>query len=358
MTSAMNERIALTMRDGVADVRLNRPEKMNALDPLMFTALLELGETLAHDSTVRAVVVSGAGRAFCAGVCACLRRTETDSRRPIVVPINQRNSMTFDTIKLDISNDIAVLTLNQPDSRNGLTERLQKEMLTALEQVSQQDDVRALILTGVGKAFCSGADLGQLDTTADSGASLGDSVAKMMEEIANPLILALQNLPMPVVSAVNGSAAGAGISLALAADIVIAGRSAFFLTPFLPRLGIVPDMGATWFLSQQLGRARALGLILLGDRLPAEKAAQWGLIWACVEDANLLEEAMNIAIRLAKAPSHSAQEARRALDAAASQGLAAQLDYEKERQRVLLDLPSFKEGVQAFFEKREPVFRR
>lgn len=266
--------------------------------------------------------------------------------------------MTFETIQLDIADDIAVLTLNQPNSRNGLTELLQREMLAALEQLSRQDDAAALILTGAGHSFCSGADLGQLDASGGSGASIGNSIAAMMENFSNPLILALQNMPMPVVSAVNGAAAGAGISLALAADIVVAGRSAFFLTPFLPRLGIVPDMGATWFLPQHIGRARSMAMMLLGDRLPAEKAVEWGMIWACVDDAVLLEEAKKIAVRLAKAPSHSAPEARRALDAAAQQGLATQLEYEKERQRELLERPSFKEGVQAFFEKREPVFRR
>ncbi len=266
--------------------------------------------------------------------------------------------MTFESIKLEISEDLAILTLNLPSSRNALTEALQKEMLAALEQLGTRDNVRALILTGAGRSFCSGGDLGELDNRGGSEVSVGESVAKMMEEISNPLILALQNLPMPIVSAVNGAAAGAGISLALAADIVVAARSAFFLTPFLPLLGIVPDLGATWFLPQRLGRARAMGLMLLGDRLPAEKAAEWGLIWCCVDDGTLMEEARKIAGRLAIAPAHSALEARRALDAAGNQGLAAQLDYEKERQRYLLDLPSFKEGVQAFLEKREPVFRK
>ncbi|WP_420473603.1 enoyl-CoA hydratase-related protein [Noviherbaspirillum sp. ST9] len=264
--------------------------------------------------------------------------------------------MTYETILLEQDNDIAVLTFNQPVSRNGLTAQLQTEVLDALDHLAQQDEVRALILTGAGKAFCSGADLGRLD--ASGGASLGDSVAKVMDELSNPLILALQSLPIPVVAAVNGAAAGAGMGIALAADIVIAGRSAFFLSPFLPRLGIVPDMGTTWFLPQRVGRARAMGLMLLGDRLPADKAAEWGLIWACVDDAILMEEARRIAQSLANAPSHAVIEARRALDKAASQDLATQLDYEKGRQRELLDLPSFREGVQAFFEKREPVFRR
>lgn len=265
--------------------------------------------------------------------------------------------MVFKFIKLEIADDIALLTLNQPGTRNGLTAAMQEEMLTALAQLGEGDDARALILTGAGKSFCAGADLDQLEASG-SGLSVGQSTAKIMEEVSNPLILALQNLAIPVVSAVNGAAAGAGVSLALAADIVVASRSAFFLTPFLPRLGIVPDMGATWLLPRHLGRARTLGLMLLGDRLSAEQAQEWGLIWSCVDDVALIDEARKIATRLAKAPTHIALEARRALDAADSQGLAAQLDYEKNRQRELLDLPSFGEGVKAFFEKREPVFKR
>ena len=150
--------------------------------------------------------------------------------------------MVFKFIKLEIADDIALLTLNQPGTRNGLTATMQEEMLTALAHLREGDDARALILTGAGKSFCAGADLDQLEA-GGSGLSVGQSTAKIMKEVSNPLILALQNLAIPMVSAVNGAAAGAGVSLALAADIVVASRSAFFLTPFLPRLGIVPDMG-------------------------------------------------------------------------------------------------------------------
>jgi 2-(1,2-epoxy-1,2-dihydrophenyl)acetyl-CoA isomerase len=264
--------------------------------------------------------------------------------------------MPYKMILLQRENDTAILTLNQPASFNGLTAQLQAEVLEALDEVAQQGEARALIITGAGKAFCSGADLAQLG--ADGGVSLGNTVARIMEESSNPLILALRNLPIPVVAAVNGAAAGAGMGIALAADIVIAGRSAFFLSPFLPRLGIVPDMGTTWFLPQRVGRARALGLMLLGDRLPAEKAAQWGLIWSCVEDSVLMDEARRTATALGNAPQHAVLEARLVLDKAAGHDLADQLEYEKERQRELLDLPSFREGVEAFFEKREPVFSR
>jgi|SRR5690554_792639 len=266
--------------------------------------------------------------------------------------------MRFSMINVDVSDHIATLTLNHPGSRNSLSEPVLKEMLEALDQLRARDDVRALILTGAGQSFCSGADLGKMDAVDVNGISLGERAAATMEALANPLILALQQFPVPVVAAVNGVAAGGGVALALAADIVIATRSAYFLTPFLPRLGIVPDMGATWFLPRQLGRARSLGLMLLGDQLSAEKAQEWGLIWACVDGAALMDEARSIAGRLAQAPPRSALEARRALDAADSQDLVAQLGYEQDRQRELLDAPAFKEGVKAFFEKRAPVFER
>ncbi len=264
--------------------------------------------------------------------------------------------MNFEHILLSVADDIAVLTLNEPDSRNGLTAAMQGEILAALEQLHGRRDARALILTGTGKSFCAGADLGQL-LAGGSKLSVGQATARLIEEVSNPLICALQELPMPVVCAVNGSAAGAGISLALAADIVVAARSSFFLAPFLPRLGIVPDLGATWFLPQHIGRARALGMMLLGDRLPAEKAQEWGLIWACVDDRELMTEARRLAVQLAKTPAHSALEARRALAAAERNSLAEQLDFEKNRQQELLDLPSFSEGVTAFFEKRDPHFK-
>lgn len=266
--------------------------------------------------------------------------------------------MKFNFIKVDVSDQVARLTLDDADSHNALTEGMQREMMVALESFKERDDVGALIITGSGKAFCSGADLKWLTNQSKSGPCVNPKALQMLDDLANPLILTLQELPMPVVAAVNGAAAGAGFSLALAADIVIAGRSAFFTSPFLPRLGLIPDMGASWMLPAILGRARTLGLMLIGDRLPAEKAVDWGLIWACVDDRELISAAIDIASRLAAAPSHVATEARRALAAAERQSLEAQLSYEYQRQLDLAGRPSFTEGVNAFLEKRPPDFRR
>jgi 2-(1,2-epoxy-1,2-dihydrophenyl)acetyl-CoA isomerase len=162
--------------------------------------------------------------------------------------------------------------------------------------------------------------------------------------------------PFPVVAAVNGVAVGAGVGIALAADIVIAARSAAFVMSFAPKLGLVPDLGSSWMVPRLVGRARAMGMGLLGDKLSAEMAAQWGLIWACVDDAALLATARDTAQRLAAGPRHAAYELRRALMMAEGQDLAAQLEYEAGRQGELIARPEFQEGVAAFFARRAPQF--
>lgn len=249
---------------------------------------------------------------------------------------------------------VALLRLNIPARMNPLTLPLQQALRAALAELREDRSVRALLLTGTGKAFCVGADLGSMSPPENG--SLGQQTADAMESLSNPLIEDLRTLPFPVVSAVNGACAGAGVGLALSADVVVAARSAYFYLPFMPRLGIVPDLGSTWFLERFVGRARALALSLLGDRLSAERAEQWGLIWSCVDDAQLPDAALALAQRLAALPAHAAQEMRAVYEAAGQQTLPQQLRYEAERQRELIDRPAFAEGVQAFLAKREPVF--
>jgi 2-(1,2-epoxy-1,2-dihydrophenyl)acetyl-CoA isomerase len=177
-----------------------------------------------------------------------------------------------------------------------------------------------------------------------------------MLNVSNRIIEDIRALPFPVVSAVNGACAGAGVGLALAADLVVASRSAYFFLSFMPRLGIVPDLGSTWFLERMIGRPRAVGMALLGERISAEQALDWGLIWGCVDDAQLMEHCMALAQQLARLPAHAAQEIRRAFDSAAHQDLSTQLQYEARRQHELIDRPEFAEGVKAFLSKREPNF--
>ncbi|WP_390347064.1 enoyl-CoA hydratase-related protein [Variovorax boronicumulans] len=254
---------------------------------------------------------------------------------------------------------IVTLTLNLPHKLNPIAKDLQVELRDALERIRDDRTVRAVVLTGAGKAFCVGADLSAMAPPGEPGQTLGDQTAEWMQKLSNPLIETLRTLPVPVVAAVNGPAAGAGVGLALAADVTIAARSAYFYLPFLPKLGIVPDLGCTWAIPRRAGRARAMGMALLDERLSAGRAVQWGLIWACADDEQLMDEARAIAqrlARLARLPAHAVLEAREAFEASEHHTLKEQLHYESERQRALIDRPSFREGVSAFLQKRPPVF--
>jgi 2-(1,2-epoxy-1,2-dihydrophenyl)acetyl-CoA isomerase len=256
---------------------------------------------------------------------------------------------------------IATLTLDEPARLNPITTAIQAGTLAALQRVQDDTAIRALILTGRGKAFCVGADLDQLAAWSASAQSahsksLGDQVGDMMQQAANPIIQQLHDLPVPVVCAINGPAVGGGFGFALAGDIVIAAQSAYFYLPFVPALGLVPDMGASWRLPRAVGHARAMGVALLGERVSAVQAAQWGLIWSSVEDAVLMPEAMRLAQKLATLPAHAAQETRALFRAANANTLPEQLAYEMQRQRVLLNGESFAEGLAAFQAKRRPIF--
>ena len=262
----------------------------------------------------------------------------------------------YQCITYELDDGVAIVTLNEPAKRNPLSPQQAGELLAALARVREDCAVRALMLTGAGKSFCAGANLDDMAARDGSGKTLGETTFDTMEGLSNPVILALQELPVPVLTSMNGGAVGGGVGLALAADVVVAARSAYFYLPSMPRLGLVPDLGASWFLRAQAGRARAMGLTLLGDRLTAEQAAAWGLIWACVDDADLRAESLALARRLAALPPHAALETRRADRAAGSSALAAQLAYEAARQRELIDRDSFAEGVRAFAERRDPVF--
>lgn len=259
------------------------------------------------------------------------------------------------TVLWDLENGVATLTLNLPHKLNPIALDLQRELREAFARVRADRSVRAVVLTGAGKAFCVGADLSAM-RPPEAGETLGDQTAKWMQSVSNPLIEEMRALPVPVVCAVNGAAAGAGVGLALAADVTLAGKSAYFYLSFLPKLGIVPDLGCTWFIPRLVGPARAMGMSLLDERLPAERAAQWGLIWACVEDDLLLLDAQQLAERLARLPAHAVLEARKAFEASARHTLPEQLHYESERQRELLNRPEFAEGVSAFLQKRAPTF--
>lgn len=264
--------------------------------------------------------------------------------------------MDDDSLLDSIDGGIATLTLNQPGKLNPLDTVLQFRLREAVARVQANPAVRVLVITGTGRAFCAGANLPALWAETGGHQALAPRIADAVRDISNPLITELRQSRVPVVAAVNGLAAGAGVGLALAADIVIAARSAYFYLPFVPRLGILPDLGTTWFLPRLAGKARATALALLGDRLTAETAERWGLIWQCVDDPALTEATRQIALALAALPDGVALELRRALDASETNSLETQLRYEADQQRHLLHSPDFAEGVSAFLARRDPHF--
>lgn len=259
--------------------------------------------------------------------------------------------MSYSNILFTLEEGLARLTLNRPDKLNSFNTDMHAEVRDALERTAREQ-ARVLVLTGAGRGFCAGQDLGDR-AVAPGGAAvdLGDSI----ERNYKPLVLALRRLPMPVVAAVNGVAAGAGANIALACDLVIAARSASFVQAFC-RLGLVPDSGGTWFLPRLVGNARALGLALLGDKLSAEQAAEWGLIWKCVDDAELAGTVDALAQQLASAPTLGLARTKQAVYESWSRSLEEQLDLERDLQRELGRSADYAEGVAAFTEKRVPRF--
>jgi 2-(1,2-epoxy-1,2-dihydrophenyl)acetyl-CoA isomerase len=246
---------------------------------------------------------------------------------------------------------VARLTLNRPDRLNSFTVEMHQEVAAALAQV-EAGGARVLLLTGAGRGFCAGQDLSDPSVApGGAGADLGAAI----DEHYNPLVRRLIALPMPVICAVNGVAAGAGANIALCADIVIAARSAKFIQSFA-NIGLVPDSGGTWVLPRLVGQARAMGLALTGQPVSAEQAEAWGMIWKAVDDADLAAEAAALAERFAAAPTQGLTATKRALHAAFTADLDAQLDLERDLQRALGATADYHEGVAAFLAKRPPVF--
>ena len=244
-----------------------------------------------------------------------------------------------------------VITLNRPQRLNAFNEAMHCALMAALNDAEADPECRALLLTGAGTGFCAGQDLNDRIARGDAKPDLGAS----LDAFYNPLVRKLRALPFPVVAAVNGVAAGAGANIALACDIVIAARSASFVQAFA-RIGLVPDSGGTWILPRLVGAARARGLALLAEPLPAERAADWGLIWKAVDDDTLRGEAEGMCARFAAGPTFGFAQIKRALDASEHNDLSTQLDLERDLQRQAGASPDYMEGVRAFVEKRKAVF--
>ncbi len=260
--------------------------------------------------------------------------------------------MTYNTILLARDNGLATLTLNAPEKLNAVSRKMIAEIKTCWEELAADTSVRAVLLTGAGRGFCAGADLADPDreasATADSGAAL--------DKYFNPVIRLMRSIPKPVVSAVNGVAAGVGMSFALASDIAIAGKSASFLQAFA-RIGLLPDGGSTWFLPRLVGDQRARALAMLAPQIPAERAKEWGLIWDVVDDAALMATATEVARKLADGPTMALARIKGALAQSSANDLSAQLDVERDYQRELGRSDDFREGVTAFLGKRKPDFK-
>ncbi|HUX72999.1 MAG TPA: enoyl-CoA hydratase-related protein [Steroidobacteraceae bacterium] len=264
--------------------------------------------------------------------------------------------MQFETLLFERRERVARVTLNRPERLNALNLRLTDELTAAAGAIESDAEIRAVLLCGAGRAFCSGADIAADELDADAAASHGATVGARLRDHLNPMARAWYRLRVPVVVAVNGIAAGAGMSLALCGDIVIAGRSAQFSQLFAPKLALMPDLGSSFYLPRLLGSARAKGLAMLGDALSAADAAAWGLIWACVDDALLQTEAEKILRRFACGPTQAYRRIKAVLNDELPRTLDEQLAVESVLQAQLADTEDFVEGLRAFRAKRLPQF--
>ncbi len=261
--------------------------------------------------------------------------------------------MTLTTIEFVTEDGLARLTLNRPGKLNSFNALMHEEVREAMNTVQRDDSIRYLLISGNGRGFCAGQDLSDRNVAPDAEVpDLGES----MEQKYNPLIRSLARLEKPVICAVNGVAAGAGANIALACDIVIAAESAKFIQSFC-NIGLVPDSGGTWTLPRLVGRARAMGMALLGERISARQAEQWGLIWKCVTDEELANTAEQMARHLATQPTRGLGLIKRAMLASSDNSLDDQLDLERDLQRLAGRSEDYREGVSAFMQKREPVFK-
>jgi 2-(1,2-epoxy-1,2-dihydrophenyl)acetyl-CoA isomerase len=261
--------------------------------------------------------------------------------------------MAYENIRCEKSDGYAVVTLNRPDKLNSFNLAMHKELHAAMEDIRSDKSIRALLITGEGRAFCAGQDL--QDRKPDPSGARPD-LRENLNDWYNPLIKTLRAMPKPVIVAVNGVAAGAGVGFALAGDIILAAKSAKFVLAFA-KLGLVPDAGTTFHLPRRIGFGRALAAAMLGETIDAERAADWGLVWKAIEDDKLIEEAHALAGHFATAPTAGLALLKQAFNASLQNDLSAQLDLERDLQFITGKSDDYAEGVSAFLEKRSPEFK-
>ena len=262
--------------------------------------------------------------------------------------------MTESTVLYEERGAVALLTLNRPQALNSFTRQMHRDLWAALDHAEANPLIRALVLTGGGRAFCAGADLSEFDFEPGPDLVARADPGPVIDQAFNPTARRLQNLRMPIIAAVNGVAAGAGASLVMTCDIAIAAPSASFIQAF-SKIGLIPDAGGTWFLTQRLGLARAMALAMTGDKLPATQAKEWGLIWDVAEDC--VGTALALAERLAGMPTKALVATRHILRDSTSRTLNQQLDAERDMQSAMGKTHDYIEGVMAFREKRVPNFK-
>ncbi len=275
----------------------------------------------------------------------------------------------YTALLYDSRDGVATISLNRPEVLNAMSFEMMTELDRALATAADDPTIRVVVLTGRGDGFCSGADLASVagapsaeeDATGhgESASSVdpGEGVAKRMRNVFNPPILRLNQMPIPTVARLNGVAAGGGLGLALGCDIAIAAQSASLVSTFVPRMGIVPDLASSWHLPRRLGRGRALGMALMGDRIPAQQAADWGLIWAAVADDQLDDAVDHLVARLKKLSGDAVARTRAIMDGASDRSIAEQLEAETEQQRFLVPR-NMVAAASAFLAKRDPEFER
>ncbi len=260
--------------------------------------------------------------------------------------------MSYETILFEVRDGVAELTLNRPDKLNSFNTQMHQEIRECMKTVERDNTIRCLLITGAGRGFCAGQDLGDRDVSPGTEMpDLGESIDRNY----NPLLRRLKALEKPVICAVNGVAAGAGANIALACDIVLAARSASFIQSF-SKIGLVPDSGGTWSLPRLVGHARAMALSMLGDKVSAEQAETWGMIWKCLDDDALQAEAKLLAAHLATQPTRGLGYIKRAIHASGTNSFEQQLDLERDLQRLAGRTEDYRAGVNAFMNKRKPEF--